>query len=279
MAYPQFSGVADFQERGPRRRYAAPSVPVPPGLSARDAARLAADPEYQRLVRALSERERTALAFGDYDQLEGFSLKKIVKSVGKILSKPAKIIGTVTGIIPLASAIGIKPKVMGFKAASAQRQYRKIGQITRIVGGAALAVAGGIAFGPAIAGAVAKGGSVLWGGLKFLGGKLAAAPASLLSILTGKGINPAEATPEQVLQAGQEAGYQFPTTPPTVDGSAMPMSAAQADMTPGPSGEETPEDGIVKIQPKAQNYTPLVIGGLAVAGLLALSAARKKGGR
>ena len=274
MAYPSrgFSGVAEFEARR-SRRYPVPSVPVPPGLSPEAAARLAADPGYVRLVRSFTERERQAIAFGDYDALEGFSLKKFFKKVGKVLSTPAKIIGTVTGIIPIASAIGIRPKALGFKAASAQRQYRKIGQITRIVGGAALAVAGGIAFGPAILGAVKTGASVAWGGLKFLGGKLLAAPKALMEILGSKGIDPGTATPEQVIQAGQEAGYSFPSSSPVVNGQAMPASAAQADVSEGePGAAET-----VAVQPQTSNV-PLVVGGLAVAGLLALAASKRKGG-
>ncbi len=282
MAYPQFGAVADFQAGRARGRYAVraiPAVPVPPGLTDEQARRLRADREYCQFVRALSGAEREAIAFGDYDALEGFSFKKFIKKVGKVLSTPAKIIGTVTGLIPLASAIGIRPKALGFKSASSQKLYRKIGQVTRIVGGAALAVAGGIAFGPAIAGAVGKAGSVLWGGLKFLGGKLAAAPEALMSILGQKGIDPATATPEQILQAGQEAGYQFPTSAPIVDGQPMSTGAAAADVAPGPSGAPGAEEPTVTVQPKEKNYVPLVIGGLAVAGVLALAATKKKGGR
>jgi len=153
---------------------------IPSTLSPHDAARLCS---HVKQSYALGE-----ITYGEYAGL----LKKIKKVARKVVAGQA-------GLLTLGL---VKPKLLGIKSKSSQKIFKKTAKIGRI----AAVVVGAVVAAPLVAPYLASAGTATMGALKFVGGKLISAPGKLIGALTGKGINPSTATPEQVLEAGQETG-------------------------------------------------------------------------
>jgi hypothetical protein len=162
------------------------------------------------------------MGMGEYedDGLGRFKLKKILKKVGNIVAKPIQKITskgplkTVKKVLRKGMTIQagiltgglVKGKALGIKSKSSTKLFKTTAKVTRVVAAVAVAVIAA----PIVAPYLASAGSAVLGGLKFVGGKLVAAPKAFLSMLTAKGKNPATMTTEEVVKEGIESGTVTP---------------------------------------------------------------------
>ena len=225
---------------------------------------------YNELQMQLQQAQLSGLGFK-------ISLKKIIpKFIRKIKVFKAFTLPARLAIAPLAAAVGLKPKALGFKGGSIVKHWKTMGTVTRIGG----AIVGAAVFGPAIAGFIGKGASVVWGGMKFVGGRLASVPMSLIQGFKGSGAVPQEATPEEA--AKQIQGFDLSTIGNMAKQVGLISDATQAQVQMpesylSPEAREMPEDryqGSYQDQygEKAEadilgglgnlgQYIPLIIGG------------------
>jgi hypothetical protein len=208
--------------------------------------------------RTLLRQAKNAHALGEisYGEYEGL-FKKIKSVVKKIAAPVTKVVQKVTSKGPLKTVKKvlrkvavvqagvvtgglIKGKALGIKSKSSTKLFKTTAKVTRVVAAAAVAVIAA----PIVAPYLASAGSAVLGGLKFAGGKLISAPKAFLSMLTGKGKNPATMSTEEVIKEGIESGlvtngmldqlgpmipglYDALTTKPSVDypgGATYPAS-------------------------------------------------------
>ena len=198
-----------------------------------------------------------------------------LKTVKKILRKQAAI------SVGIATAGLVKPKFVGIKQKGSKKLFRYGG----IVGKAVIAVVAA----PIVAPYLASAGSAVLGGLKFVGGKLMAAPKAVMSLFASKGIDPKTATPEQAVQAGIETGSITPGMIEQLAGAIPAVGQAfQSYQDSQKSGVEYPGGTIYPSSPEGQGvgggimetmkpYLPWVIGGVLVAVIVPPLLTSRKG--
>ena len=107
----------------------------------------------------------------------------------------AFVAGTVTlGLIP--------PKTFHITGHSAMQNFRA----GRLVGDITAGAAAAIIVGPAILPYISQGGSLMLGGLKWVGGALMSIGPAAAKLLTSRGVNPQQATPQQAIDASVQTG-------------------------------------------------------------------------
>ena len=138
---------------------------------------------------------------GEYEYedegLGKLKLKKIVRKVAAVT------VGT--ALAPISAIAPKSLKYVGIKSKSSQKLARVAGIGTLAVGAAFVAA-------PMLGPAIAKSGSAVMGGFKFVAGKLKQAPKPAVDLLQQQGIDPVSAPPERVIQAGLESGSLLPET-------------------------------------------------------------------
>lgn len=144
-----------------------------------------------------------------FKKVEKAVIRPIGKAAKKIAPKVLAPLGValapITGGASLA-VLAAKPQWLGLKSAKAKKDFRKWRKGTLIAAGVGAAVAGAIVAGPAIAAAVSKGASVAMGGLKWVGGKLIAAPKALVDFVAKQGKDIKAMSPEEVLNTASQLG-------------------------------------------------------------------------
>lgn len=145
---------------------------------------------------------------------------------------------------------------------------KKVGKLAKKLAPIALAVVG-TALMPGVGTVLGKAAGAVMGGLKFVGGKLFSAPKPVMDAMTSRGIDPATATPEQVVAVAREVGAVTASTP-------VQTTAAPAGAIP----EQVVEAGIMAA-PRVGGLPSWVLpaaGGLAAVAI-ALSQRRPERGR
>lgn len=192
MAYPQFEGRRYGGHRGGVKRFASQR-----GGWTRATLIGEYEPVYNELGELAGLRKKLK-KIGNIiaKPIQKLTAKGPLKTVKKVLRKQAAF------SVGLATAGLVKPKFVGVKQKGSKKFFRAGG----LVGKAVIAVVAA----PIVAPYLASAGSAVLGGLKFAGGKLVSAPKNFLSMLTGKGKNPATMSSEEVVQAGVESGQITP---------------------------------------------------------------------
>jgi hypothetical protein len=216
-----------------------------------------------------------------YGEYSGFrdKLKKVFKPVTKVVQKvtskgPLKTVKKVLrkgAVIQAGIVTGgfVKGKALGIKSKSSTKLFKTTAKITRVVAAVALAVVAA----PIVAPYLASAGSATIGALKFVGGKLVSAPKAFLSMLTGKGKNPATMSPEEIVKEGVESGTVTagmleqlgPMIPGLIDTINKPAYPGGVDFPARPDDPNTPQDESqrpVEAGIFGGDYTiPLILGG------------------
>lgn len=176
----------------------------------------------------------------EYEGFGKFKFKKIFK----------KVAGIAASMSPTSIFFpGLTKKAFGIKSAEATKGF-KLGR--KVFIGATLAVGAVVAAPfviPALTSAVSSGGSMLLGGLKFMGGKLMSAPQSLIDHFSRQGQNINDVPPGDIINAAQQLGH---VTPQELENAYTQLKTSQATTGLPPSGYY-PQEGVEEMawgQPK-----------------------------
>jgi len=165
--------------------------------------------------------------------LSGF-FKDIGRSIEKTIKNPQRLIRVVTPLLPtkyqrriedeikrtaergagvIVGGVGGKASWVGIKSESGKGKFAQGQKIGRVAMPIVLAVAGAVYFGPqllaaskAIAAQASAAGSFTFGAAKWVGGKLLAVGPLAANILMGQGVQPDQATAEEIVAATTQAG-------------------------------------------------------------------------